>query len=161
MPEQTLLVRLTTNRATTWFIRNVASKLDPVIFKWTNGRFTSFGPAAMPMLTLTVTGRRSGAPRSVQLAYVPDGSDCLVVASAMGQEKHPAWRYNLEANPDVDVQLRGERFKARAEVLTDNEKKALWDTILKAIPQIAVYETRTDRDIRVFRLHRASPAGGA
>jgi hypothetical protein len=54
------IVWLTTNRVATWWFRNLASRLDPLLFRATNGRLTSFGPPAMPMLTLTTTGRRSG-----------------------------------------------------------------------------------------------------
>ena len=112
------------------------------------------GPPAMPMLTLTATGRRSGQPRSVHLACLERDGDHLVVASAMGQQQHPAWSYNLEANPQVDVQVRGERFSARARLLTDAEKNELWSDVRQAIPQMDVYEKRTDRNIRVFRLSR-------
>jgi len=83
------------------------------------------------------------------------------VASAMGQEKHPAWRYNLEANPEVEVQAQGERYTARAQVLSDVEKKEIWDHIKQVIPQMNVYEKRTDRNIRVFRLCRTSGPTGA
>ena len=132
----------------------VASRLDPWLFRASGGRVTSFGPPAMPMLTLTATGRRSGRPRSVHLACVEQEEGPLVVASAMGQERHPAWRYNLEANPEVQVQVRGERFAARAERLTDAEKARVWPAIQAAIPQMRVYERRTDRNLRVFRLRR-------
>ncbi len=149
------VVRLTTNPVATWLIKHVASPLDPLIFKATNGRFTCFGPPAMPMLTITSVGRHSGKPRSVHLACIEHEGDHLVVASAMGQRKHPAWRYNIEANPQVEIQMRGERFDARAQVLTDSEKQEVWDDIRRAIPQMNVYEKRTDRNIRVFRLIRA------
>jgi deazaflavin-dependent oxidoreductase (nitroreductase family) len=147
-------VRLTTHPVTTWLIKHVASPLDPLIFRATGGRMTSFGPPSMPMVTLTTIGRKSGKPRSVQLACVEHAGERLVVASAMGQERHPAWRYNLDANPEVEVQMKGERFAARAEVLSDAEKEAVWDEIRRTIPQMNVYETRTDRNIRVFRLVR-------
>lgn len=153
MPER-WIVWLSTNPAATWLIRHVLSPLDPVVFKATNGRLTMLGPPAMPMLTLTATGRRSGQPRPVQLAYLEHQGHPHVVASAMGQERHPAWRYNLEANSEVEVQVRGERYAARAEVLSDAEKQAVWGEVLRAIPQIGVYEKRTDRNIRVFRLRR-------
>jgi deazaflavin-dependent oxidoreductase (nitroreductase family) len=107
------------------------------------------------MLTLTARGRRSGKLRSVHLACVEHDGHPLVVASAMGQMRHPAWRYNLEANPEVEVQVPGERFRARAERLGDAEKAAVWPRICAAIPQLAVYEKRTDRDICVFRLRRS------
>ena len=149
------VIWLTTNSVSTWLIRHVASRLDPLIFRATNGRFFSMGVPDMPMLTMTATGRCSGKPRSVHLACIEHEGDYLVVASAMGQQKHPAWRYNIEAHPDVELQLRGERFMARAQILTDSAKEAVWDTIRAAIPQLHVYEKRTDRNIRVFRLSRA------
>jgi deazaflavin-dependent oxidoreductase (nitroreductase family) len=148
------IVLLTTNRFATWLIRRFASRLDPLIFKATNGRLTSMGPPGMPMLTLTAIGRSSGQPRAVHLACLEDGPDFLVVASAMGQQKHPAWRYNIEANPEVEVQTTGDSFAARAEVLSDAEKGEVWDDVRRAIPQMNVYEKRTDRNIRVFRLRR-------
>ena len=162
MPDNTLsekdkwIVWLTTNKMATLFIRKVASKLDPVIFRLTNGRWTTFGPPQMPMLTMTAIGKKSGERRSVQVASVIHEGHYHVVASAMGQEKHPAWKANVEANPNVTVQVTGERFDAIAEKLTDGEKQAIWDKVKLAIPQLHVYETRTDRNICVFRLVRKS-----
>jgi len=153
-PTRSLAVRLVTNPVTTWWIRNVAARLDPIVFKATNGRFFTMGAPSGGMVTITMTGRHSGKPRSVHLACIPHEGHQLVVASAMGQQKHPAWRYNLEANPEVELQLVGERYAARAEVLSDAEKDAVWDKIRDVIPMIHVYEQRTDRNIRVFRLVR-------
>lgn len=135
-----------------WLVKHVASRLDPVLFRATGGRFTSTGVPTLPMLTLTTTGRRSGRPRSVQLAYHADGDDLLVVASAMGQARHPDWLYNLRANPEVEVQTRGQRFRAMARVLDDEEKARVWPAIKRTIPQMEVYERRTSRNIRVVRL---------
>jgi deazaflavin-dependent oxidoreductase (nitroreductase family) len=154
-----LIVWLSTNRVMTWLIKHVASHLDPRIFKATNGRLTSMGPPTMPMLTMTTVGRRSGRARSVHLACLERAGETLVVASAMGQEKHPGWRYNIEANPDVEVQIRGDHFAARAELLTDAEKERVWGEILESIPQMIVYEARTERNIRVVRLRRVSLGG--
>ena len=156
--DSSFVVWLTTNPVMTWLIRNVASPLDPKIFKATNGRFTSMGTPTMPMVTMTAVGRKSGLPRAVHLACIPKGGDHLIVASAMGQEQHPAWRYNIEANPRVEVQLPGESFMARAELLSDTEKGAIWDEVREIIPQMDVYEKRTDRNIRVFRLVREASA---
>jgi deazaflavin-dependent oxidoreductase (nitroreductase family) len=148
----------TTNPGVTWLIRRVASPLDPKIFRATNGRFFSMGAPSMPMLTVTAIGRNSGRPRSVHLACIEHEGDYLVVASAMGQPRHPGWRYNLEANPRVEVQARGERFDALARVLSDAEKRSVWEKVRAAIPQMRVYEERTSRNIRVFRLSRTASA---
>ncbi len=152
--ESDFVVWLSTSPVFTWLIKNVAARLDPLIFRATNGRLTSLGPPTMPMLTMTAIGRKSGQPRSVHLACLEHEGDQLVVASAMGQQKHPAWRYNIDANPQVEVQMRGERFNARARVLSDSEKQKVWDDVRHAIPQMKVYEKRTERKIRVYRLNR-------
>src|SRR5690606_41470312 len=106
------------------------------------------------MLALTVPGRRTGEPRTVQLAYHRDGDDLLVVASAMGQERHPAWRYNLEAAGGGEVQVRGERFRVTATVLSDEEQARLWPATAQTIPQMHTSVRRTERTSRVFRLTR-------
>jgi deazaflavin-dependent oxidoreductase (nitroreductase family) len=131
------------------------------LFKLTNGRLTMTGVPTLPMLTLTTIGRKSGTPRDTQLAYHADGGDWLVVASAMGQERHPDWSYNLQATPDAEVQLRGARMRVRAQLLSDDEKDRVWPAIKETIPQMAVYERRTTRNIRVFRLRRIAASGGA
>ena len=135
-----------------WLVKHFASHVDPLIFRATNGRFTSTGPPTLPMLALTMVGRKSGKSRTVQLAYVEHDGAYHVVASAMGQDRHPGWGYNLEANPDVKLQVRGRRFPARARVLSDEEKAKAWPQINATIPQMRTYKTRTDRNIRVFRL---------
>lgn len=144
-----------------WLVKHVTSPLDPLVFRLSGGRFTTTVVPTLPQLTMTAIGRSSGRPRSVQLAFHRDGDDLLVVASAMGQERHPAWRYNIEANPDVEVQVRGERYSARARVLDDEEKTRLWSAICETIPQMRVYERRTDRGIRVYRLCRVDSSGAA
>lgn len=150
--------RFSATRAGSWLVKHVASKVDPLIFRATGGRFTSTGVPTLPMLALTVPGRRTGEPRTVQLAYHLDGDDLLVVASAMGQPHHPAWRYNLEAAGGGEVQLRGATLRVTARLLDAGEKQRLWPAISRTIPQMATYEQRTDRDIQVFRLTTVAAA---
>lgn len=138
-----------------WLVKHLASRVDPVLFRWTNGRLTMTGVPTLPMLTLTTIGRKSGKPRDTQLAYHSDGGDFLVVASAMGQERHPDWSYNLLAQPDAEIQLRGARVAVRALLLDDEAKARVWPAVKQTIPQMNVYEQRTARNIRVFRLRRA------
>ncbi len=149
-----LQTRLTTSKPFTWLLKNVASRCDPVIFKATNGRFTFFGPTAFPMVTLTIRGRKTGRPRAVHLAAIEFEGSLLVVASSMGSARHPGWCYNVEENPDIDVQAEGESYRAMAQRLNEDEKTRAWPVILEAVPQIKVYQTRTNRTIRVFRLLR-------
>ena len=107
------------------------------------------------VLILTTTGRHSGEPRSTPLIYGTHGDDYLVVASKGGDPHHPAWYLNLEANPEVELQVGADRFPARARTATAEEKPELWSTMVERWPQYNGYQTKTERPIPVVVLERA------
>lgn len=107
-----------------------------------------------PILLLTTTGRKSGRKITKALIYQPNGDDYLIVASRGGAPNHPEWYLNLEANPEVEVQVRGDRFKARARSATPEEKPDLWRRMVAVWPDYAEYQKRTDRPIPVVILER-------
>ena len=133
----------------------VLSRLDPILYKMSGGRLTSVGPQVIPQLVLTTTGRKSGKERAVQLGYAEDGDDVLVVASNLGGTNHPAWSYNLDANPRAKIQLGSEKRAIVATRLTDSEKAILWPKIADTLPQMKTYVKRTERNIKVYRLTAA------
>src|SRR5579872_6323545 len=64
-------------------------------------------------LLLTTTGRRSGELRTSPLIFARDGADYLVVASMGGAPQHPQWYLNITAEPDAEIQVRGDRIPVR------------------------------------------------
>lgn len=106
------------------------------------------------VLIMTTTGRRSGEARSTPLIYGTRGQDHVVVASKGGAEEHPAWYLNLAAQPEVTVQVRGDRFKARAHTATAEEKPELWRMMIERWPPYGEYQRKTSRDIPVVVLER-------
>lgn len=135
-----------------WIASTFSARLDPALYKLSGGRFTSVGPQVIPQLVLTTTGRKSGKERRVQLGYTRDGDDVLVVASNFGGTHHPAWSYNLDAQPKAKIQLGSETKNVLAIRLTDSEKAILWPKIAATIPQMKSYVKRTERNIKVYRL---------
>ncbi len=107
------------------------------------------------VLILTTTGRRTGRKHPTPLIYQEHGGGYLVVASKWGADAPPAWYLNLQADPDVEVQVWGERFAARAAVAAEAEQPALWRTMTRAWPAYNDYQRKTDRVIPVVRLDRA------
>ncbi|HEX2497224.1 MAG: nitroreductase family deazaflavin-dependent oxidoreductase [Actinomycetes bacterium] len=107
-----------------------------------------------PILLLTTTGRKTGRKIIKPLIYQPHGDDYLVVASKGGAPRSPEWYLNLEANPEVEVQVRGDRFKARARAATPEEKPDLWRRMVAVWPDYDEYQKRTDRQIPVVILER-------
>jgi deazaflavin-dependent oxidoreductase (nitroreductase family) len=106
-------------------------------------------------LLLTTTGRRSGQSRTTPLIYGRDGERYVVVASRGGAPAHPAWYENLVAQPDVQVQVMAERFKARARTAAPAERAALWKKMAAIWPPYDEYQARTVREIPVVILERA------
>lgn len=144
--------RLSATTFGSWLARATAAHVDPWIYRVSGGRLTMAGPPTIPQLTLTTMGRKSGQRRDAQLAYLADGDDYLVVASNFGQEHHPGWMYNLEADPRAVVRCGRDVAAVTAQRLTTAEKDDLWPRLCEVVPQFRTYVTRTDRDIRVFRL---------
>jgi deazaflavin-dependent oxidoreductase (nitroreductase family) len=106
------------------------------------------------VLILTTTGRRSGEARSTPLIYGKHGDDHVVVASKGGAEEHPSWYLNLAEAPEVSVQVRGDRFKARARTATPEEKPELWRMMTERWPPYDEYQRKTGREIPVVVLER-------
>jgi len=106
------------------------------------------------VLLLTTTGRRSGEQRTTPLIYGRHGDDVMVVASKGGADEPPAWFLNLEADPEVEVQVKGDRFRARARVATPEEKPEMWRTMTSEWPAYDEYQQNTEREIPVVVLER-------
>jgi len=106
------------------------------------------------ILILTTTGRRTGLPRNAPLIFGRNNGDYLVVASKGGAPTPPAWYLNLQAHPEVEVQVKAERFAARARTATPAEKPALWHTMTAIWPDYDAYQERCAREIPVVILER-------
>jgi deazaflavin-dependent oxidoreductase (nitroreductase family) len=107
-----------------------------------------------PALELTTTGRRSGLPRATMLTSPHQIGDALVVvASRGGDDHHPAWFLNIEADGDVRVARDGHpAVPMRARVMSDAERAELWPVITARSPNYADYQRRTDRVIPLVLL---------
>lgn len=105
-------------------------------------------------LLLTTTGRKTGRSYTTPLIYQKYGDDYLVVASKGGADEPPQWYLNLEAEPEVGVQVLGDRFTARARTATPAEKPDMWRTMAATWPAYDEYQQKTSRDIPVVVLER-------
>jgi deazaflavin-dependent oxidoreductase (nitroreductase family) len=107
-----------------------------------------------PTLVLTTTGRSSGEERKHALIYATHGDDVLIVASRGGGPDHPEWYKNLVAQPNVRVQIRGDRYDAVARTASPEEKAQFWPLVNEVWPSYDDYQKRTTRDIPVVVLTR-------
>jgi deazaflavin-dependent oxidoreductase (nitroreductase family) len=108
------------------------------------------------ILLLTTKGRKSGEPRTAPLIYEEDGDRHVIVASKGGAPKNPGWYRNLEKEPNVELQVLDEVFPAVARTAEGEERERLWRLVNQQWPDYDGYQTRTDREIPVVVLERAS-----
>ena len=104
------------------------------------------------MIVLTSVGARTGKLRKTALMRVENDGVYAVVASLGGAPKHPVWYHNLKKNPHVELQDRGTKRDYLAREVFGDEKTVWWDRAVKAWPDYASYQTKTDRQIPVFVL---------
>lgn len=116
------------------------------------------GEGLVPTLLLTTTGRKSGRPLTMPLIFGMSGKHYVLVASKGGAPQHPAWYLNLAANPEVGVQVKAEKFKARARTATGAERTRLWEQMVALYSPYADYQKKTDRQIPVVVLERLGNA---
>ena len=110
----------------------------------------------MDALVLTTVGAKSGIERSSPVGWFPgDDGSWLIVASAAGAPKNPAWYYNIAAHPDkIRIGLAGQNIPVTAEQLHGSERDEAWRQITTTAPRFAQYQEKTDRELPVIRLTR-------
>jgi deazaflavin-dependent oxidoreductase (nitroreductase family) len=123
-------------------------------YRETDGEYGHDWREGTGTLLLTTTGHRSGQPRTTPLIYGRSGDDYLVVASHGGSPEPPSWFVNLQEDPEVDVQVLGDRFRARARASTPEERPAMWREMTSHWPAYDRYQERTEREIPVVVLER-------
>ena len=109
-----------------------------------------------PMLLLTMTGAKSGRELTTPLTYHAYEDTQIVMASAGGSPNHPAWYFNITANPHVVVEVGEERFEATAVRTEGDERAAVFASMIEAMPRFGEYQDGVDREIPIFKLVRTS-----
>jgi deazaflavin-dependent oxidoreductase (nitroreductase family) len=150
--------RVAGSRAFARVAPRVVPPLDKFVHRVTGGRVL-LGRVLVPTLMLTTTGAKSGEPRLVPLACVPDGDVIYVTGSNFGREHHPAWTANLMKTPRAHMSFDGEESDVVAHLLSDDEKAAVWPKLLAMWPTYDRYVERSGRNLRVFRLERVPAMG--
>jgi F420H(2)-dependent quinone reductase len=129
----------------------VTGRLHAAVYRMTGGR-VGHAAGRITNLLLTTTGRRSGEPRTVTLAYIADGPRFVVVASNGGADRPPAWWTNLRHEPHATVQVGTRTVSVVAREASTDERGRLWPLLASVNPFFAQYERITARRIPVVLL---------
>ena len=124
-----------------------------VLFRASGGRIGA-QLGALPVLLLSVRGRKSGVTRDVALNFIRDGERYVVFASHAGEEREPPWMLNLRDAGEAEVMIAGERFRVRAREAEGSVRERLWADVKQRDDAYAEYEKRIARRIAVVVLER-------
>ena len=112
-------------------------------------------PEPVPTLLLTTAGRKSGERYLTPLIYGKVQDAYVIVASKRGATVNPGWYLNLLVHPEVDVQVQGDKFRARARTAAGSERATLWQHMAGIFPPYDEYvKTAGGREIPVVVLER-------
>lgn len=139
-----------------WTLARTMPSIDRVVTRASRGRTTAVRiVAALPVLVLTTTGRKSGQRREAQLVGVPYGDTLALVGTNFGQRSTPTWVLNLEADPRATVAHRDRTVEVVARAASDAERAEILDRAPDVYIGYSKYLSRIHgRRVRVFLLDR-------
>ena len=105
-----------------------------------------------PVIILTSVGKTSGKLRKTALMRVEHDGDYAVIGSRGGAPRHPAWVFNLRANPHVELQDGPTKRDYSVREASGAERDEWWARAVEAYPPYANYQKKTERLIPVFVL---------
>ena len=136
-----------------WFIR-LFWVVQRALYSVTHGRFGLQAATAerQGMLRLRTIGRRTGEERAAILGYFEDGPDLVTMAMNGWADPEPCWWLNLQAQPDVIVDLPGGSRAVRARAANQDERPRLWAMQAAYDKDLDAFAARRSRETAVVIL---------
>ena len=155
---QRALRRFAASGPGSWLFARILDRLDRLTFRLTTGQAHVLERAQRAAGRDGHHHRRAqrGSRARCRCWRCRPTDGMALVGSNYGRPKHPAWRHNLRANPDGEIDVEGERWRFRAEEVEDERRERIWQEALRTYPGFSAYAKRAaPRRISVFVLHRA------
>ena len=134
-------------------VLRITSPLHARLYRAFGGRgLDRLAADRMPVLLLTTVGRRSQQRRTVPVGFARDRDDLIVMGSNGGQPQPPGWVFNLQAQPQAEVEIGRQHLRVQAEWPTGDERERLWALVVRDYPVFNGYQRKTARPIPVIRL---------
>lgn len=130
------------------------------LYRWTGGRLGLGRPKrdGSGTLRLVTIGRRTGREHAVMVAYFEDGANLVTMAMNGWGDAEPAWWLNLQAHPDVTVELVDGPRQVTGRAAQGEERERLWARWQQIDKNLDAYAALRSRPTAVVVLEpRVSP----
>lgn len=121
------------------------------LYHITNGRLGG-RMNGLPVLLLYTVGHKTGKGRITPLGYFEHKGGYVITGSNAGMNSHPGWYYNLIANPQSRVQIKGDLIPISADVVEPGQYTQLWEKLTMLAPFYMTYTRKITRKIPVLVL---------
>jgi deazaflavin-dependent oxidoreductase (nitroreductase family) len=101
----------------------------------------------VPVLLVTVAGRKTGEKHTTPVAYFEDDARYVVTGSAGGAASEPQWFRNLRVAERAEIEVRRQRIPVTVSIADHDEHDVLWPKLLAHAPFFADYQAKVERQI--------------
>ncbi|MGW8225957.1 MAG: nitroreductase family deazaflavin-dependent oxidoreductase [Anaerolineales bacterium] len=141
----------------TKFLSKYLYRMDSTVLNWSNGKVNlTTLLTGLPVIVITTTGAKSGKPRTIPLAGIPDGERIILVPTNFGQDTYPGWYYNLCTTPGAHIKHNGYPKEYISRFADRDEWEKYWNLAVYYYPGYQSYRERSSsREIPLFILEPA------
>ena len=123
-----------------------AGALNIWLYRSTGGRLMG-RIRGVPVLLLTVAGRKTGAEHTTAVSYFKDGGSFVVTGSAGGSPSEPQWFRNLRRADHAVIEVGPRRIVVKVAIAGPEEHPVLWQKLIADAPFFDKYQTKVEREI--------------
>jgi deazaflavin-dependent oxidoreductase (nitroreductase family) len=103
----------------------------------------------VPVLLLTVAGRKTRVEHTTPVLYFVDSDRFIVTGSAGGAPSEPQWFRNLRRTDRAVIEVGRRRIDVAVAVAGPDEHKILWEQLLARAPFFGTYQAKVQREIPI------------
>jgi deazaflavin-dependent oxidoreductase (nitroreductase family) len=123
-----------------------AGALNIRLYRASGGRVMG-NVRGVPVLLLTLAGRRTGVEHTTPVSYFEDGDRFIVTGSAGGTASDPQWFRNLRHVDRALIEVGRRRIDVAVAIAGREEHKILWEQLVARAPFFAKYQAKVEREI--------------
>jgi len=127
-------------------VMRTAGALNTRIYRASSGRLMG-KVRGVPVLLLTVAGRKTAVAHTTPISYFEDGGRFVVTGSAGGAPSEPQWFRNLRRADHAVIEVGSRRIDVAVAIAGPQERKILWEQLLTRAPFFAKYQAKVEREI--------------
>jgi deazaflavin-dependent oxidoreductase (nitroreductase family) len=108
----------------------------------------------IPVLLITVAGRKTGDKHTNPVLYLEDDGKYVVTGSSAGSTQEPQWFKNLRRTDQAEIEVGRRHLPVSVEIAEGAEREVLWQRLLVRAPFFADYQKKVERQIPMAVLTR-------